>query len=226
MTIKREIKSFVRRAGRTTVRQQQGLEVHLARYMLQNEGVIWDFEAIFERIADTVVEIGFGMGASLLEMAKNNPELNYIGVEVHEAGLGNLAAGLAEAEITNVRIVAMDAMEVFRSCIKDGSLRGIQIFFPDPWPKKRHHKRRLVQPAFVSTLSKKLQKDGFLHCATDWEAYALYMRDVLNQEVALRNEHPDGGFLPRPAFRPYTKFELRGSKLGHGVFDLFFLRNK
>ncbi len=222
--MKREIRSFVRRAGRTTVRQQEGLSVHLAHYQLLNHLVSWNFEDIFGRVADTVVEIGFGMGASLLEMAKNNPHLDYIGIEVHEAGLGNLAAGLVENGITNVRIAGMDAMDAFRYCIPDNALAGIQIFFPDPWPKKRHHKRRLIQSSFVSLLVEKLKKGGFLHCATDWEEYAFWMRDVLNQEPTLANQSVEGEFVPRPTSRPYTKFEVRGSKLGHNVFDLLFLR--
>jgi tRNA (guanine-N7-)-methyltransferase len=222
--MKREIRSFVRRAGRTTIRQQHGLAVHLLNYQLQNNACIWDFEEIFGRVAETVVEIGFGMGASLLEMAQQNPHLNYIGIEVHQAGLGNLAAGLAELELSNVRIVAGDATEIFRDCIPKASLLGIQVFFPDPWPKKRHHKRRLIQQPFVSLLASALQKGGFLHCATDWEDYALSMKDVLDSEPTFENQDLSGGFSPRPASRPYTKFELRGAKLGHSVFDLMFLK--
>lgn len=224
MTAKREIRSFVRRAGRITVRQKQGLNEHLAHYVLKNEGVAWDFDAIFERKADTVVEIGFGMGASLLEMAKQNPNLNYVGIEVHEAGIGHLASGLLEEELTNVRIAPMDAMDAFRYCIKKDSLAGIQIFFPDPWPKKRHHKRRLVQSEFVSILVNALKLQGFLHCATDWAEYAEWMMEVLNAETRLCNQNEAGGFVPRPATRPYTKFEVRGEKLGHEVFDMIFTK--
>lgn len=224
--MKREIRSFVRRGGRTTGRQQQGLSLHLANFQLPVGSTPWDMQAIFGREAATVVEIGFGMGGSLLEMAKQHPELNYIGIEVHEAGLGNLAAGLAEAGITNVRLAPMDAVKVFETYIEDASLAGIQVFFPDPWPKKRHHKRRLIQPKFVSLLAQKLRQGGFLHCATDWENYAESMLEVLTQEATLENQSAEGHFIPRPASRPYTKFELRGEKLGHNVFDLIFLKKK
>ncbi len=222
--MKRTIKSFVLRAGRTSPRQQQGLTQYLKNYVLECTSAPWDMLNIFNRDADTIVEIGFGMGASLLTMAKMRPDVNFIGIEVHRAGIGSLAASLFDEGITNVRIAPIDACEVFKQCIPDESLAGIQVFFPDPWPKKRHHKRRLVQPDFVSLLVKKLRKGGFLHCATDWQDYAHQMNDVLSQQSLLRNQQESGGFVERPDTRPLTKFENRGVNLGHEVFDLIFLR--
>jgi tRNA (guanine-N7-)-methyltransferase len=179
---------------------------------------------IFNRDAETIVEIGFGMGASLLTMAKMRPDVNFIGIEVHRAGIGSLATALFDEKVANVRIAPIDACEVFKQSILDESLAGIQIFFPDPWPKKRHHKRRLVQLNFVNLLVKKLRKGGFLHCATDWEDYAHHMNDVLSNQPVLRNQHESGGFVERPNTRPLTKFESRGIDLGHEVFDLIFLK--
>lgn len=222
--MKRTIKSFVLRAGRTSNRQQQGLDQWLPAYELPLDGGLWDWQALFNREADTVVEIGFGMGASLLAMALRHPDTNFVGIEVHRAGLGSLAADLHEQGLTHVRLVAMDAVEVIKTRIADASLAGIQVFFPDPWPKKRHHKRRLIQPDFVSLLAAKLQKGGFLHCATDWQDYADHMLAVLDKEPALINQQPGGGFSPRPETRPLTKFEQRGQRLGHGVWDLIYTK--
>ncbi|KTD48503.1 tRNA (m7G46) methyltransferase, SAM-dependent [Legionella rubrilucens] len=222
--MKRTIKSFVLRAGRTSNRQQQGLEQWLPAYELPFDGGMWDWQTLFNREAETVVEIGFGMGASLLTMALRHPEINFVGIEVHRAGLGSLAADLHEQGLTNVRLVALDAVEIFKTRIADASLAGIQVFFPDPWPKKRHHKRRLIQPELVSLLAGKLKKGGFLHCATDWQDYADHMLAVLDNEPALANQQAEGGFSPRPETRPLTKFEQRGQRLGHGVWDLIYLK--
>lgn len=221
--MRRTIKSFVLRAGRMTTRQQQGLDQWFKEYHLSNQAV-WDFEEIFGRDAPTIVEIGFGMGASLLAMAKENPEQQYIGIEVHRAGLGGLAADLHEQQLNNVRLVSEDAVEIFKKNIKDASLAGVQIFFPDPWPKKKHHKRRLIQKEFVHLLAEKIQSGGFLHCATDWEDYAEHMLDVLSAEPTLKNQQAEGGYIPRPESRPLTKFEKRGERLGHGVWDLYFIK--
>jgi tRNA (guanine-N7-)-methyltransferase len=221
----RPIKSFVLRAGRVSPRQSQGLQSWLKEYELPlHEEGYWSLETIFGRKAPTVVEIGFGMGASLLKQAQAHPEINYIGIEVHRAGLGSLAADLHDQQINNVRIAPFDAIEIFKNKIADETLSGIQIFFPDPWPKKRHHKRRLIQNEFVSLLTKKLQTGGFLHCATDWEDYSSQMLEVLSSEPNLKNQSKDLGFVPRPETRPKTKFENRGLLLGHGVWDLFFLK--
>lgn len=220
----RTIKSYVLRAGRVSNRQQQGLDLWLKDYELPMDGTVWSFEKAFGRAADTVLEIGFGMGTSLASMAKNNPQINYLGIEVHRAGVGSLAADLHDEGISNVRIVAQDAVETLRSQIADNSLSGVQIFFPDPWHKKRHHKRRLIQPEFIALLVQKIKPGGFIHCATDWEEYAQHMMDVFNANQGLRNQQADGGYAPRPEYRPLTKFELRGERLGHGVWDLIFTK--
>lgn len=221
----RTIKSYVLRTGRVSNRQQQGLDLWLKEYQLTLGDATWNLLDKFGRDADTVVEIGFGMGTSLLTMAKNSPHINYIGVEVHHAGVGSLAADLHDEQLTNVRIVAHDAVEVFRTQLEDNSLAGIQIFFPDPWHKKRHNKRRLIQPELIQLLSQKIRTGGFIHCATDWEDYALHMMDVLSAEPSLHNQQAAGEYSPKPESRPMTKFELRGERLGHGVWDLIFIKN-
>lgn len=222
--MRRTIKSYVLRAGRVSNRQQLGLDLWLKDYELQMNNISWSFHKEFGRDAETVVEIGFGMGSSLLEMAQNNPEINYIGIEVHRAGVGSLVADLHEHQVSNVRVVVHDAVEVMKNQIPDNSLSGIQIFFPDPWHKKRHHKRRLIQPDLIQLVTSKLKRGGFIHCATDWKDYAEHILSVLNDEPELHNQQSDGGFSPRPSSRPLTKFELRGERLGHGVWDIIFLR--
>ena len=217
-----KIKSYVLRAGRMSPRQKNGLDQLLVNYCLPTINKQWDIEKEFGRVADTVVEIGFGMGASLLAMARANPNTNFIGIEVHRAGIGSLVADLHDYAVTNVRIAPYDATEVFANCLQDSSLSGVQIFFPDPWHKKRHQKRRLIQQDFVRLVTSKLTHNGFLHCATDWEDYAHQMLDVLSHEPGLINKFD--GFSPRPDTRPVTKFEQRGAKLGHSVWDLFFIR--
>lgn len=217
--MERKIKSYVLRAGRLSPRQERGLVQWLPEYQLP-EGVVWDIPVVFGRDADTIVEIGFGMGASLLLMAQQNPEINFIGIEVHRAGIGSLAADLHDHAIHNVRIAPYDAVTVFQDQIKAHSLAGIQIFFPDPWPKARHHKRRLVQTEFLQGLIDVLRPGGFIHCATDWENYAEHMLAVLSAEPRLQNQAES--YSPRPERRPLTKFEHRGQLLGHGVWDLIF----
>jgi tRNA (guanine-N7-)-methyltransferase len=220
--MQRTIKSFVIRAGRISNRQQQALEQSLKLYELPLNGEIWDLKTIFGRDADTIVEIGFGMGSSLLAMAEQQPELNFIGIEVHRAGIGSLVADLRDHAITNVRIVTEDAVAVFKQQIANESLAGLQIFFPDPWHKKRHNKRRLIQPDFVKLIAQRLKTGGFIHCATDWQDYAEQIKAVLAAESSLSNNELDGGYSPRPKTRPLTKFEQRGQRLGHGVWDLIF----
>ena len=219
---RRTIKSFVLRTGRVSNRQQHALEHLLSDYVMPDPVSLWDLDTIFNRQADTVVEIGFGMGASLLTMAQQRPDLNFLGIEVHLAGIGSLVADVHDANVKNVRVAPFDAVDVFKTCIADNSLAGVQIFFPDPWPKLRHQKRRLIQPAFIELLAKKIKVGGFIHCATDWQDYAEQMLAVLSAESALSNTVDNGGFSPRPASRPLTKFEQRGTRLGHGVWDLVF----
>lgn len=220
----RKIKSYVLRAGRVSNRQQQGLDLWLKDYELPLSNAPWNFVEIFQRTSDVIVEIGFGMGGSLLTMARENPHLDYIGIEVHQAGVGSLVADLHEHQLTNVRVVSHDAVEVFQKQIENNSLAGIQIFFPDPWHKKRHHKRRLIQTEFIHLLAKKMKPGGFIHCATDWQEYAEHILDVLNKETSLYNQQQEGGYAPRPETRPLTKFEQRGARLGHGVWDLVFVK--
>lgn len=211
------------RAGRVSNRQQQGLDLWLKDYELPIDTPdTWDFAEVFHRDADTVVEIGFGMGTSLLAMATSNPEINYLGIEVHQAGVGSLVADLHDNTLTNVRIAAHDAVEVFQKHIEDNSVSGVQIFFPDPWHKKRHHKRRLIQTEFIQMILPKMKTGGFIHCATDWQEYAEHILSVLNAEPGLINTQPEGGYTPKPESRPLTKFEQRGTRLGHGVWDLVF----
>lgn len=222
--MQRTVKSFVLRAGRLSPRQALGLSEYFPQIELPMATKPWDFKSLFSEEAATIVEIGFGMGASLFEMAKTHPEQNYIGIEVHRAGVGSLAADIADAELSNLRLAMQDAVLIMREYIPDASLDGIQIFFPDPWPKKRHHKRRLIQSALVSLLASKLKIGGYLHCATDWEAYALHMSEVLKAEPLLQNQNAHGDFVERPEYRPMTKFEKRGLLLGHGVWDLVYLK--
>ncbi|RAP35322.1 tRNA (guanosine(46)-N7)-methyltransferase TrmB [Legionella quinlivanii] len=222
--MKRTIKSYVLRAGRISNRQQFALDNLLAHYEVPFTGTFWNWSELFKRDAQTVVEIGFGMGASLLAMAEAHPEQNFLGIEVHRAGVGSLIADLHEKNIENVRIVVHDAVEIFTKQIPPESLAGVQIFFPDPWPKKRHHKRRLIQPELIKTLAAAIKQGGFIHCATDWEEYAQQMLEVLSNENALINKMSEGGYSPRPETRPVTKFEKRGQGLGHGVWDLIFIK--
>lgn len=220
----RTIKSFVLRAGRHSSRQQVGLEQWLPHYQLEVSDQPWDWATCFGTVADVVVEIGFGMGQTLLTLAQADPATHYLGVEVHRAGIGNLAMALHEHQIENVRIAPYDAQDVLRRGVPAESLAGINIFFPDPWPKARHKKRRLIQADFVLLLVSRLRPGGYLHLATDWQDYADQMLEVLSQEPDLLNLDPRGGFIPRPGSRPITKFEQRGLNLGHKVWDLQFKR--
>ncbi len=221
---RRPIKSYVLRGGRVSPRQQQALEYWLSDYTMPEPSIPWCLSTAFGRESPTVLEIGFGMGASLLMMAKKSPDVNFLGIEVHRAGIGSLTADLHDGGLTNVRIGPYDAVEVFKTGLVDNALAGVQIFFPDPWPKLRHHKRRLIQTEFVDLLLKKIKPGGFIHCATDWEDYAYHMQTVLSQHSGVYNQNSEGGFSPRPDTRPITKFEQRGTRLGHGVWDLIYLR--
>ncbi len=221
---RRTVKSFVIRAGRMTAGQQKGLDEHWPTWGLTLEQGKLDIEQAFGRQAETVLEIGFGMGLSLLSMAEAAPQNNFIGIEVHRPGVGSLLNEAGKAGVNNIRVYCHDAVEILRECIADESLDRVQIYFPDPWHKKRHNKRRLVQPAFVEALRPKLKQGGILHLATDWENYAEQMMEVMSAAEGLNNLAGDNQYSPRPDYRPLTKFEKRGQKLGHGVWDLLFER--
>jgi len=216
------IRSFVLRAGRMGSGQQKALDELGPRFVLPYAPVKLDFDVLFQRQADTILEIGFGMGGATAEIASAQPENNYLGIEVHTPGVGALLKQIGERNLTNLRIIQHDAVEVLQQMIADASLAGIHIYFPDPWHKSRHHKRRLIQPAFVATLVEKLKTGGYLHLATDWENYAEQMLEVLSAEGRLINTAAN--YAVRPAYRPLTKFEQRGLRLGHGVWDLVFRR--
>jgi len=202
--------------------QQRALETLLPRYGVPFRTTPPDFDALFGRHAPRVLEIGFGMGETTAAIAKARPDTDFIGVEVHGPGVGSLLKRIAELELTNVRLIRHDAVEVVQMMIAPGSLAGIHVFFPDPWPKKRHHKRRLLRPAFVAELVCRLAPGGYLHVATDWEAYAHEVLAALAAEPQLANTADS--FAPRPGYRPLTKFETRGLRLGHGVHDMIFRR--
>jgi len=219
---RRPIRSYVLRTGRMTPGQQRAVDQNWQRWGLQQEDGPLDYEAVFGRRGPRVLEIGFGMGQSLVAMAQAAPATNFIGIEVHKPGVGKLLHSMVECEVDNIRVYCHDAVEVLRDCIPDASLDTVQIFFPDPWHKKRHHKRRLVQPPFVNQLTAKLKPGGTLHLATDWENYAQQMMEVLGAADGLTNTCDPGHYAPRPDSRPLTKFELRGERLGHGVWDLVF----
>lgn len=220
----RSIRSFVVRAGRMTVAQKRALETGLPRWGLSVENGRLDAQAAFGRDAPRILEIGFGMGASLAEQAARHPERDYLGIEVHPPGVGTLLATLDARQLTNVRVFMHDAIEVLERCIPDAWLDGVQLFFPDPWPKARHHKRRIVQPAFAQRIRHKLKPGGLFHLATDWAPYAEHMLAVLDAADGFRNTAGAGQCSPRPAERPHTKFEQRGERLGHEVFDLIYER--
>lgn len=222
---RRPIRSYVLRTGRMTPGQQRAFDENWRRWGLEYADGLLDFDRAFGRSGPRVLEIGFGMGQSLVAMAAASPERNFIGIEVHRPGVGKLLHSMNEQGVDNIRVYCHDAVEVLRDCIAEDSLDTVQIFFPDPWHKKRHHKRRLIQPEFVAELVSRLRPGGLLHLATDWEDYARQMLEVLSACRQLRNTSPGGGFAPRPQDRPLTKFELRGERLGHGVWDLLFTRD-
>jgi tRNA (guanine-N7-)-methyltransferase len=217
----RHIRSFVLRQGRVSNAQRRAVDSLLPVFGIAYAAVRCDLNAAFNRSAPKFLEIGFGMGETTAQIAAEHPQNDYIGVEVHTPGVGGLLRLIEAQRLTNVRIVQHDAMEVVTHMIPEASLSGIHVFFPDPWPKKRHHKRRLLQPAFVTLLADRLQSGGYLHVATDWEEYASQILAVLSAEPRLVNSVD--GFAPRPDYRPLTKFESRGLKLGHGVWDIVFL---
>lgn len=219
---RRPIRSFVVRSGRMTLGQRKGWDDYWETMGLEPSKQLLDFDQIFERSNPVVFEIGFGMGASLFEMAQQHPDMNFIGVEVHRPGVGALLALAGDAGLRNLKVFCCDANDVLDHMIKDGSLERVQIYFPDPWHKKRHHKRRLVKEEFIEKLGKKLRTEGILHLATDWEPYAEQMLELLDASEIFVNCAGSGNYSPKPDYRPKTKFERRGLKLGHGVWDLLY----
>ncbi|MGZ5598335.1 MAG: tRNA (guanosine(46)-N7)-methyltransferase TrmB [Usitatibacter sp.] len=216
------IRSYVLRQGRYSRGQQRAHAELMPRFGLAYRAEPLDFPGVFGRAAPVVAEVGFGMGETTARIAGENPGIDYLAIEVHAPGVGSLLKQIGEAGLTNVRIVQHDAVEVMRDMVPDASLAAIHVFFPDPWPKKRHHKRRLLQPAFVELAATRLAPGGVLHVATDWRDYAEQVLEVLRATRGLENTAE--GFASRPAWRPETKFERRGLKLGHGVWDLVFER--
>lgn len=197
------------------------LDNHWDKYCL-DPNADYDFSQVFGRTAPLIVEIGFGSGDSLAKMAAANPDKDYIGIEVHRPGVGHLMLLLDQLGLTNVRIYCHDAIEIIERKVADNSLAGVHLFFPDPWPKKKHHKRRIVRPSFVELLTRKLQPGGYFHAATDWQNYAENMLEVLSADSGISNTSDTGDYCERPEYRPLTKFEQRGIRLGHGVWDLVF----
>jgi tRNA (guanine-N7-)-methyltransferase len=220
---RRRIRSYVRRAGRLTRAQARALEDHWPAFGLDTGTGPLDLAAAFGRKAPRILEIGFGDGECLAELAARHPDQDYLGIEVHEPGVGHLLLTLEKNGTRNVRVIARDATEVL-PLIPSRALRGVHLFFPDPWPKKRHHKRRIVQPGFFKAVGRVVAPGGYLHMATDWEPYAEHMLAVGNAAPGWHNTSPDRGFVERPETRPETKFERRGQRLGHAVRDLVFRR--
>jgi tRNA (guanine-N7-)-methyltransferase len=222
----RTIKSYVLRAGRMGTGQMRAFDLYGPQYLIPYRTDKLDVTAAFGRRAPLILEIGFGMGDATAKIAHVRPQDNFLCCEVHEPGVGALLKRCGEENIGNIRIVQHDAVEVMDHMLGQDSLDGVHIFFPDPWHKSRHHKRRLIQSPFVARLAKHIRPGGYLHLATDWQPYAEQMRDVLSQEPLLSNTAPSelGGYAPKPDYRPLTKFENRGLKLGHGVWDLVFQR--
>ncbi|HEY7987054.1 MAG TPA: tRNA (guanosine(46)-N7)-methyltransferase TrmB [Methylophilaceae bacterium] len=218
----RSIKSFVLRQGRISTAQKKAYDELLPRYGIAYSQEFMDWDKAFGRKAPQILEIGFGMGTATAHIAKMQPDQDYLGVEVHTPGVGALMRLLAADDLSNVRIIQHDAVEVLRDMIAPGTLDGVHIFFPDPWPKKRHHKRRLIQTELLQLLASRLKVGGYVHLATDWQDYAEWMLELLSAEALLKNTAVD--YALKPAYRPETKFERRGLNLGHGVWDIVFQR--
>ncbi len=218
------IRSFVLRAGRLSPAQARALETLWPRYGVEYSGAPLDPQAVFGRRAPLVLEIGFGMGETTARIAADHPELDFLAIDVHVPGVGSLLKLIEAGQLGNLRVMRHDAVEVVGNMLQPGMLHGVHVYFPDPWPKARHHKRRLLQPGFVALLASRLMPGGYFHCATDWAHYAEQMLEVLGGEAQLHNTAT--AFAERPAWRPATKFERRGLRLGHGVWDLLFRRKE
>ncbi|KRT54215.1 tRNA (guanosine(46)-N7)-methyltransferase TrmB [endosymbiont of Ridgeia piscesae] len=220
----RPIRSYILRQGRMTQAQQRAFDELWPHYGCQAPDGLFDFDKLFGNQRPVILEIGFGNGDALAQNADREPENNFLGVEVHGPGVGSLMLKLAEQESHNARILRDDAMQLLRQHIPAGSLTGVLLFFPDPWPKRRHHKRRIVQPEFAELVHRALHPGGYLHMATDWQKYAEHMMSVLSSTAGFANAAGPGNFSPRPENRTLTRFEQRGQRLGHGVWDLIFTR--
>ncbi|WP_191602098.1 tRNA (guanosine(46)-N7)-methyltransferase TrmB [Marinomonas algicola] len=220
----RTIRSFVVRSGRMTEGQQKAYDANWAFYGLNLEDGQLHYQDVFGRESDIVVEVGFGMGASLVEMAKNAPDKDFIGIEVHPPGVAKLMMLADEAGVKNIRVFCDDAIEVMANCIPNASVATFQLFFPDPWHKKRHNKRRIVQATFAEKIAEILKPTGTFHMATDWQPYAEHMMEVMEAQTLYENVAGKNTFHPRPDWRPLTKFEQRGERLGHGVWDLIYAK--
>lgn len=220
----RVLRSFVQRAGRLTPAQQRALDQLWPKYGLEIGIGAVDAAERFGRTAPLVLEIGFGNGEALIHGAQHSPERDFIGIEVHKPGVGRVLNSIETHALNNVRIYAEDAVEVLKQCIGEGALSEVRIYFPDPWHKKRHVKRRLIQPGFVELLASRIASGGLLHLATDWQPYAEQMWEVMDASNTFRNTEGPGGHVPRPDWRPETHFERRGLRLGHGVWDLLYRR--
>lgn len=218
----RSIRSYVLRQGRMTAAQQRACETLMPRFGIAYRPTPLDLAATFGRTAPVVLEIGFGMGETTAEICATHPDRDFLGIEVHAPGVGSLLRQIEARGLTNMRIIQHDAVDVLTTMIPPSSLAGVHIFFPDPWPKKRHHKRRLINPSITALVASRLAHDGYVHIATDWEEYAHWILDVLHSVPGLENSA--NGFSTRPECRPLTKFERRGIRLGHPVFDIIFRR--
>lgn len=220
----RTIRSYVLRQGRVSKAQRRACETLLPRFGIPFRAEPLDFDRVFGRRAPRILEIGFGMGETTAAIAEAHPETDFLGIEVHTPGVGSLLREIDARQLTNIRIVQHDAVEVLGQMIAPGSMDGMHVFFPDPWPKKRHHKRRLIQPGFVALLASRLKAGAYVHAATDWQEYAEQMLAVCSAEPCLENTA--AAFAERPDYRPLTKFEIRGLGLGHGVWDIVFRRRR
>ena len=220
----RTIRSFVQRGGRITRAQERALAELWPVWGVEFSPAPLDLDALFGRQAPRVLEIGIGDGEALLALAAARPDTDFLGIEVHAPGIGHCLLGIESRGLTNIRLASHDAVEVLERQLPDASLDEVMLYFPDPWPKKRHHKRRIVQPSFVELLARKLRTGGTFRLATDWAPYAEHMLEVLRASPSFMNSSPTGGYVPRPDSRPQTKFERRGERLGHEVFDLAFTR--
>ncbi len=221
----RTIKSFVVRSGRMTPGQEKAYEELWAHYGVEADEQPIDFQQLFSRHAPIIIEIGFGMGDSLWQMAQQHPENNYLGIEVHKPGVGRLLANIAKHSLSNLKVMKYDALEVLKKQVPDNSISAVYLFFPDPWHKTRHQKRRIVKDDFIQLIRKKLLVHGQFHMATDWQHYARQMLKAMQQAPGFINCAGNGEYIPRPEYRPITKFERRGERLGHGVWDILFKKS-